>query len=219
MDVNQKIERDGTSEIEIVYDFSAFSNIGDMDFGNSFEGKDEEQDFLSDIKQNLTEFCTEFNDAQTFLQNAKCTTPDDLKISINGEMSLKDGQGFEVTRSIPYVTYRYDAKNILLIMSNISPDQAEEFTDEKLLEAKSMSGLGGTEWTYTLEMPCKITSTDLGMIQDNKVTIDMFDMAKNDHVYITSQELNPLLGYGIAAIVLITIGIVIIYVKKRKEEV
>jgi len=206
MEVNQKINSDSNSEIEIVYDLSAIAGIS-----SQFESDLEQQESMSDFNENLSQACTEFNE-KTDWKNAKCITTDDYKIIMSGEISLKDSPDFKITRSIPFITYRYDVKNIYTILSdvNVSEDQGQDFSDESLLETKSMSRLFNMEWKYTLEMPGKITKADVGEIKDNKVIIDMFDLAEEDHVYVESQELNLLWNLGVIAIIIGIVAIILI---------
>lgn len=210
MEVNQKINSDSSSEIEIIYDLSAIAGMS-----SQFDSELEQQESMSDLNENLSQACTEFNE-KTDWKNAKCITTDDYKIIMSGEISLKDSPDFKITRSIPFITYRYDVKNIYTILSdiNVSEDQGQDFSDESLLETKSMSSLFNMEWEYTLEMPGKITNADVGEIKDNKVIIDMFDLAEEDHVYVESQELNLLWNLGVIAIIIGIIAIILI-LKRR----
>jgi hypothetical protein len=125
---------------------------------------------------------------------------------------------FKITHSIPFITYEYDVKNIYIILSNASEAQEEEFSDAQLRQTKSIAGLMGMEWKYTLEMPGKITKADVGEIVDNKVIIDMFDLVEKDHVYVESQKLNFLWDIFIIAII-VTVIITLILIFKRRSTI
>jgi len=143
----------------------------------------------------MIQTCENFTKNTTW-KNAECILEDDI-MTLRGDIILNTSY-FEVDRSIPYITYRYDATNI----NNIIEDAS-------------------IEMTYTLEMPGEIVSSDLGKIKGNTVTIDMFDLMEEEHVYVESRESNTVWNVAI----ILTIGVVIviaasivIYNRKKKIE-
>lgn len=222
MDVKQKINRDGTSEIEIIYDLSAILGMAEQ-LGNS-SGQQGNISVGEGSKENFTQACEGFN-KEMKLKNAKCVTTEDYKIIINFDTSLENNPAFKVSRSIPYITYEYDVKNVYNILSDLpsvnqggtGESQQEKFSDEELIQAKSMKAMG-VKYSYTLEMPGKISKTDVGNVQENKVVIDMFDMIGKEHIYVQSKELNLLYDLAIVAIILILVGgAAILLLSKRRR--
>ena len=172
---------------------------------------------MSELENNFTQACSRFYEKTTW-KNANCKVTDDYKIIMSGELSLKDNTAFEISRSIPYITYKYDIKNIYSILSDVSESQEQEISDIELNKTEPTNGLMGMELKYILEMPGKITKADMGEIEDNRITIDMIDMVEKEHIYVESQELNLLWDLGIVLFILVVIIAVVVSILKNQYE-
>lgn len=207
IEANQKINSDGSSEVELIYDFSGLNESAEM-----YGSVDDQQD------DSMIQTCENFTKNTTW-KNAECILEDDI-MTLRGDIILNTSY-FEVDRSIPYITYRYDATNINNIIEDASIGEEQETVEESMGGMKAMAAMFGIEMTYTLEMPGEIVSSDLGKIKGNTVTIDMFDLMEEEHVYVESRESNTVWNVAI----ILTIGVVIviaasivIYNRKKKIE-
>ena len=211
IEANQKINNDGTSEIELIYDFSALEEAS-----SEYGAIDEDQG------QDTEQMCKDFLKNTTW-KNAECRiTDNDSKIMISGEISLLGDPHFEIVKSIPYITYRYDVTDINNIMEDASivEEQEEDDLEDSLVEMKSMAAMLGIEMTYTLEMPGEIVSSEMGTIRNNKAVIDMLDlMEEEDPVYVESRELN-LTAIVISGIVIVAMftALTVLYMNKKKKK-
>jgi len=190
IDVTQKINGDGSSSIQVVYDLSAIYNISSS-FGNLTNS-------TGSFTNTSAQTCTSFYNT-TRWQNPNCTVTQDFKIILSGTVSLSNDPYFNITNSVPYINYRYDAKDVLNILSNSSQNQSQNFTDAGLTGLKA---LPGSEFTYSLQMPGTITKADVGKIYGNTVAINVFDLIGKQHDYIESQDINYLWDSGISLPVL-----------------
>lgn len=206
IEANQKINSDGSSEIELIYDFSVLESSTD-EFGGT---TDEQQN------EDMIQTCEDFAENTTW-KNAECIS-EDGKITLRGEVMLNSSY-FEVEKSIPCITYRYDATDINNIIedASIGGEQGQNLADDSIGDMKSMAEMFGIKMTYTLEMPGEIVNADIGDIKDNKVTINMFDLPDDEPVYIESRELNT---YGILVVTCIlgVMLLVCLYVVMRKKK-
>ena len=208
IEANQKINSDGSSEVELIYDFSALEESAN-EFGG---GVDDQQD------ASMVQACENFTNNTTW-KNAECIL-EDGKMTLRGEVLLNSSY-FEVDSSVPYITYRYDVTDINNIIEDagIGEDQNADFTDESMGDMKAMAELFGIEMTYTLEMPGEIISTDLGETYDNKVTINMFDLPDDGPVYVESREPNTIWNIAIVLIIgCVIVASIVIYNRKKKSE-
>lgn len=207
IEANQKINSDGSSEVELIYDFSALEESAD-EFGGSV---DEQQD------DSMVQACENFT-INTTWKNAECIM-EDGKMTFSGEVMLNSSY-FEVDNSVPYITYKYDVTDINNIIEDagIGGDQEQDSTSESMGDIKNMAELFGIEMTYTLEMPGEVISTDLGEIKDNKVTINMLDLPDDGPVYVESREPNTVWNIAIVLIIgFIIVASIFIYNRKKRS--
>jgi len=211
--INQVINADGSSEVQVIYDMSALSAMAQAFANESADGED-----ASDSKSEMEESCAGFYNS-TSLQNPRCSVTDDLKVVMSGETSLDGNPAFKVSRSIPYVTYTFDAKAVNSILSDVGDAQGQSFDTDQLKQAKAAAGAMGMSFTYVVQMPGTIYEADAGTIEEDKITIDIFDMLDSENVYIKSRELNLLWDIGLIVIVVITVFLVILFLGKRGNKI
>jgi len=216
LDVKQKIKSNGDSEMEVTYDLSAFYSVAN-DMTAGFGNGSVKQPEAGKEDNNLTESCGKFLKG-TDWKNPKCRVTENYKIIMGGESSLKGNPAFKVSRSIPYITYHYDVKNVYSELSDASKSQDQEFSDAQLSKSKQVANAMGMKFTYTVEMPGKISKADIGEVKGNQVVIDLFELSGKEVVYIESQELNLLWDLGALALILafITWGVVAMLKKRAK---
>ena len=114
---------------------------------------------------------------------------------------------FKVNKSLLKTTYEYDLVKAMDSVSEKGGSQ-EEFeipNAEEVSQAKAMMELMGLEITYSLEMPGKITESTVGIIEDGKLTVDIFEIAGKDSLYVKSEEA----GSGLILIILVVVLVVV----------
>jgi len=199
LELNQTIRADGTSSVELVYDLS---NIADMAQSMNGTGPD-----VDAIRQNMSVTCNEIGD-KTRWSNVQCSVSDDLKITIKGELDLRNSDALVITTTDSKTTYRYSVKDVYNTLSDVSePQGQEEVNDEQIQQAKQMAAMMNIKMDYTLKMPGKITRADVGEVNDDTVTISLFDLAGRDAVYVESE-----LSAGLDTTIIIGIVVVIIII-------
>ena len=206
LEVEQKIHRDGTSEIKTTLDFSSLYAV-------------ETTEEMPDINEGLTSYCNNFFDA-TSLTNPYCTPmPEEYKVVSGGSFSLKDNPSF----TFDGIRYRYDVKGIQALLSEATEAQGQELSLGDVEQIKSIASTFGMDIKYIVEMPGAITKSDVGEINGNRVVIDFFDLYESDHIYIESQETGGITGMftmeaaTISAVALAVIVIVLFFFYKKSR--
>jgi len=210
MEIRQKIRADGISEMQLTYDLSAITQLPDQLGDATVTPPD-----IDELRQNVTQTCDEFS-ADAGWSNVQCSVTDDFKVLISGEYSLKDSPALEITPSLLSTTYRYNVKNVYNTLSDVSETQGQEFSEDQLEQAKSMAGLMNMKMEYVIEMPGAITHADIGEVEGNTVTIDIFDLAGTGDVYVESQETNIALLGAVAGIVVIILIVIVLVVRRGR---
>ncbi len=206
IEIKQRIEKDGYSKIQIIYNFSKMAEVT-----KALTESIKEVNESKGNETNLTEYyreiyCKEFYNKTTW-NNTKCWSERN-KIIMEGETYLNKSI-FEVSYSIPYIIYKYDLKNIYEIMYNTG-----RISDEEGLEWVKLTG---TKIKFILEMPGKIVRSDVGVIKENKIIIDVYDLIEKDSAYVESRELNLIYDLIVILVVGIIIFVIVIIKKKRRN--
>lgn len=225
VNVNHIIQADGTSRIEIINDLSALAGLGDLNnasLGSLGDAAADPaaSDQLADFEQNLEAACDDFY-KDTHLQNPNCERKEYV-VTMSGDYDIPD-TAFTVKKSIPYVTYTYDAKQVIMALGETGGEQAKQFDEAALAQAKAGAALIGMELNYTVTMPGKeLVSASVGEATETTVKIDIFDLVGNDATTIQSQSLNWLwIGILIlVGLVILAVGVaVLMMVIKKKRKV
>ncbi|MEM4662533.1 MAG: hypothetical protein QXM75_00755 [Candidatus Diapherotrites archaeon] len=206
--IDHKIMSDGNSKITLTYDYSQFAQIA-ASYGQS----------TADLDTNIRTQCNEFNKkvSEAGWKNAKCEVKD-KKMIISGEFNIEDNPTFaphfEIIQGIPYTTYKYNAKAILVSLKSTDSN----FSASNLKMMKTLYSSAGVNLTYNVEMPGKVTKAEVGKIEgENKVIIDLFDLAEKQSAYIESQELN-MFAVGVIIIVIALLLLVLFLVLKKSTK-
>ena len=202
IDVSQQINGDGSSSIQVIYDLSTIFNTTFSIFGN-FTNSSSSGNFTNTSSQ----ICSTFYN-NTSWQNPNCMVTQDYKIIFSGTISLVNDSSFNVSNSIPYSNFKFDARDLLNILAKSSKGQSQNFTDAGLSGLKI---LPGSEFSYSLQMPGSITSAEIGKIYGNTVVINVFDLIGKQHDYIESQDVNYLWDSALFG----TLGIVAVFIARR----
>lgn len=202
-EIVETIRGDGTSLVAMEEDYSKLYELVKQSAG---------EEESAAFRQNLTQSCTEFLKV-TKLKNARCDAGENFVITKSGEYSPRESGALVVSPSIPYTTYKYDAKNIFGVLGNASAPQGQTFSEEALAQTKSQAALLGLDFKYTVVMPGEVTKKDIGEIKDkNNVVINLFDMVGRENLYVESQELN--LFYDIPLVAAVG-GFAFVIVRKK----
>jgi hypothetical protein len=193
--VEQSINEDGSMDIKIIYDLSAMmdmaSSMGDIG-DNSTE--DSSQEFLS--------VCDNFSISDSIMTDATCSATEGFIMTISGKVPAERNTAFKKDGG----NYIYNAKDVYNYIPDLNMEDAESdtalsdqtLTDDsidELSDAKDMLNIG---LTYVLTMPAEITESDLGTIEGNTVTMDMFEMTEMDEIIVTAKAPGfNLFGFGI----------------------
>lgn len=222
--VDHVIQPDGNSHATIVNDLSALAGLGDLNDA-SFGGLGDAAadpvatNQLKDFEKNLETVCDDFY-RDTALLNPTCERKDYV-VTMQGDVQLTE-PAFTVKKSIPYVTYTYDAAQVLAVLSETGGKQADQFDTAALQQAKSGAALVGMELTYTVQMPGKeIVTTDVGDIKDTSVKINIFDLIDKDTTNIVSHKVNwvwisVLILIGLVFLI-IGVSVFIMMMKKKRK--
>lgn len=222
--VDHRIESDGSSHVEIVNDLSALAGLGDLNntsLGSLGDAAADPaaSDQLADFEANLEAACDDFY-RDTSLQNPTCER-EGYVVTMNGDYTIPES-AFTVKKSIPYITYTYDAKEVINALGQTGGEQAKQFDEAALAQAKAGASLVGMELTYTVTMPGKeIVETNVGEATDTNVEINIFDLIGNDATTIQSQAVNwiwvgILILVGVAIVMIGVITLMMVIKKKRK---
>ncbi|MDP3970750.1 MAG: hypothetical protein Q8P90_03545 [bacterium] len=220
MDMQQTINKDGSSHVKIVNDLTAFGEFSQLDDASlGAAGDTAAGDELSQITENLDSACDDFY-ADTTMENAVCVR-DEYIITMEGDLQLTEDI-FDVKKSLPYITYSYDATNAFALMNETGGEQSKQLDETAISEAKASADLIGMELNYTLTMPAPITNSSVGVVTANQVVIDVFDLSGEEAIYIESQDLNWAWIIGGSVILLFLLALIIlvlVLVIKRKMRI
>lgn len=222
--VDHTIQPDGSSHVEIVNDLSALAGLGDLNntsLGSLGDAAADPaaSDQLADFEANLEAACDDFY-RDTTLLNPTCER-NGYVVTMGGDYTLPES-AFTVKKSIPYTTYTYNAKEVINTLGQTGGEQAKQFDEAALAQAKAGASLVGMELTYSVTMPGKeVVITDVGEITETKVEINIFDLIGNDATTIQSQAVNwtwlgILILLGIV-IVFIGVAVLMMMVKKKRK--
>lgn len=209
VDIQQVIDNTGQTHIEIQNDFSQLAALGetkDLGLGGSPllpKGPD-----LSNFQENLEGACDDFL-KDTNLQNPQCEREEYI-VTMQGD-AVVPSEVFIVEKSLPYITYRYNARHVFDILGETGGEQSKQLDEKTITQAKTGADLLGMKLDYTLNMPAPVLETAVGDIQGNSVTMDVFDLVDKPEAYIVAQEYNwPWIIAAISAVViLLLVGVVV----------
>lgn len=211
MTVNQTIDTDGSSHMEVVYDMTAMvDSVQSMDDGSN-------PDALSIITpEDAQASCDQFA-SETAWANPTCSI-EGYVFTMGGDVQLVSPE-FTTSKGLGGTNYSYDLKNLYTQLQAVGDSQGQEFSDTALKEQKEYVELTGIELTYTLTMPGTITSTDVGTISEDgsSVTIDLFDLADLESAQVVSEVASvPWLWIAIGGGALIVVIGGVVVMKKKK---
>lgn len=222
VDIQHAIKKDGSSHVTMVNDVSALENLdglNDLSLGGVSDVTDGGVD-TTEVEANLDSACDDFY-KETTLENPNCTR-DGYIITMEGDTQLTE-EMFTVKKSIPYVTYSYNAANVFSILGDTGGEQSEQLSSDAIKEAKAGAELVGMELHYTVTMPATVASAAVGEIdaETNTVTIDVFDVVDQPEAMITAQALNwmwlVIVGGVLIALVLVAVVVLMVMMKRRKK--
>ncbi len=230
MEARKQIMSDGSANVEINYDFTAMVDmIGQMP----------DEEFNGDPPEDFSDFCDDFNPESVNMVGAQCIV-DGYKVTIRG--SLPEGSINLVSDAD---TYSYAIKDVYSFLNRIDADpnglangfddeedmgfdDGSTFSDEELREMGAMAPMMNLRMTYIIEMEGEIVSSDVGQINRNVVTINMFDLPNVENPVVTARvggvgssfdldsQLFVIIG-GILIGLIIIIVVVLAVAKSRKQ--
>ncbi len=222
VNLDQTIEKDGSSAVTIENDLSQLASLGDLD-DSSFGAAEglPASDKISEFTENISTACDDF-DSETALERPVCEVRDNV-VTMSGNIQLSE-EVFEVKKSIPYTTYRYDLKNAFSLLRETGGDQAEQLDRDGIKEMKAGADLIGMKMTYSLTMPAEISSADVGDINGTQLEVDIFDLVDDEGLYVEAQDLNwswiimltLILLFGFVIFVVVVVLVIRSKMKKRK---
>jgi hypothetical protein len=180
MNIETKINQDGSGEFKLIYDFEAamtMANSMSQQMGaesNEEEEEEEEQDMCENFKPE------ELN--HDLITNLNCVS-EGYKATITGEIQ-KDY--FNIIYHDDY--YEYEIKQIYELldeMGNQSEETSMDYSDKGLnnLSNDDMSEQLGIKFTYTMIFNNEIIEYDIGQIDANnkqRLTVNLFELAKRE---------------------------------------
>ena len=221
MAIEQELREDGSSDVVIMYDFSALVSS----LSGIAEGLQSEE--TNEFDGMMDELCEDEGDFEYVKEfGFDCSVTEDGVVMLRGEWQVTS-EFFEVKKGLPKITYTYDASGVFELLNKlnsnfnsgdfyVSDDSSEDFVDT----LPQLGTLGG-KITYTVTMPAKVESYEVGVVNENKVIIDVFDLEDRDSAVIVASEINPLTYYigASAGIVLLVLVIMIIINIMRKSRI
>ena len=229
MEARKKIMSDGSANVEIKYDFTAMVEM---------MHQMPEEDLNDGLPDDFSDFCKEFKPENVNMLDAQCIV-DGYKVTIRG--SLPRGS---VNVFLDGDTYSYNIKDVYDFLNriDINPDSAangldEEislddepsFSDEKLREMGAMAPMMNLRLTYIIEMEGEIIRSDVGQVNGNVVTINMFDIPDVENPVVIAGvsggkssfdlDSSDIMIIGGILIVIIIAIIIILSVAKSKKPV
>ncbi|MFW5704998.1 MAG: hypothetical protein ACOCXG_04075 [Nanoarchaeota archaeon] len=200
--VNQELTDEGNSDITITYDFSAMiKQMNEM--AAQFNSTPSENEDVPTCEgfENLSEK-TGFN----------CNMAEEGILILTGNWQ-SGGEYFNVKKSFTKTTYEYDAIEVFDILNALSEDEDEKIEKESLSQMKMLN----PKLKYELTMPAKITSAEVGDINENKVKIDIFDLEDLETAKIVATKTNNMFYYVVGAGIILLIIVGIVFIKKKKS--
>ncbi len=221
MGIEQELREDGSSDVVIKYDFSnIISSFGKLEEGLQSEetsGVDEIMDGACDDEGGLGSV-KEFG--------FDCSVTEDGLVVLKGKWQVTS-EFFEVKKGLPKITYTYNALGVFELINKLnsnfdsgdfssSDDNSEDFVDT-LPQLRAL----GAKTTYAVTLPAKVESSEVGVVNENRVTMDIFDLRERDSAVIVASKVNPLTYYigASAGVVLLIVIILIIVVSRRKSRI
>ena len=210
MNIEQELKEDRSSDVVIEYDFSAF-----ISYFNDLEDKDgfgNEDDFKAD--DILKKACANESNRIGF----DCSVTDENKVTLRGNWQVSS-EFFEVKKKLTEITYTYDALGIFELLDELDPNPdfgGFSSTDDhgSFVETLPQLKTLGAKISYTVTLPATVESSEVGIVNGNKVTIDVFDLSGRDSAVIVASKDNTLIYYifatlaGVAVFLIVTIIIV-----------
>lgn len=222
VDIQHAIKKDGSSHVVMVNDVSALENLGglnDLSLGGLGDVTNGGVD-TSEVEANLDSACDDFY-KETTLVNPNCVR-DGYVITMEGDTLLTE-EMFTVKKSIPYITYSYNAANVFSILGDTGGEQSEQLSSDAIKEAKAGAELVGMELNYTINMPGTVVSAAVGEIdaETNTVTMDVFELVDQPEALVTAQALNwmwlIITGGILVVLVLVVVMVLMVMMKRRKK--
>lgn len=197
IDINHKINSDGTSFIEVVYNMSGmYASLAGM--GEAMGGSGAP----------FEDSCQGVDFSNSIIIDGVCETRDGYLMVLKGKLPASALVGFEETTT----GYNYDIRSIYSVLNSLNSASAsttggesDEISDEFLSDANNKMMLSA--FTYTIEMPTKVVDTTIGTIKGKKVTIDMYELPDVESAFIESDNTG---SFALDNQMMIIIGIVII---------
>jgi len=217
MNIQQTINADKTSHIEMTYDASEFVSYM-TSMGDSFSEDATTTDPNADLLASFDEACTTFL-AETTWANPTCISQDYV-FAMAGDISLADDPALTVGKGATGTVYRYDLKNLYTQLNAVGTSQGQDFSDTSLQEQKEFADMSGITLTYTLTMPGTITKYAVGTLSEDgaTVSINLFDMAGLESVYVESTVKGMpwlYIGGGVLLLVVVIGGVTMMKGKKK----
>ena len=220
VEIEQELREDGSSDVVIKYDFSGI--ISSL-IGLSEGLQSEETNEFDGMMDELCEDGGDFEHVKEF--GFDCSVTEDGVLVLRGEWQVTS-EFFEVKKGLSKITYTYNPSGVSELFDKLNTpinsgefyadDSSEDFVDT-LPQLKRVGG----EITYTVTMPANIEFSDIGVVSENRVIIDVFDFRGRESVVIVASKVNPLIYYvgASAGVVLLVLVIMIIVNIRRKSRI
>ena len=215
MEIEQKLRDDGSSDVIIRYDISAIVNYA-SEFGD--DSQSEELNELCEDEEGLG-YAKEFG--------FDCNVTGNGIITLSGTWQVTS-EFFEFEEGLFRIKYKYNALGVFELLEEISPSEVLDlggpsFDDSQRSFADSMSQFEtlGTKMKYTIIFPADVESSEVGVVSENRVIIDVFDLEDRESAVIVASKVNPLIYYvgALAGVVLLVLVIIIIVNIRQKSRI
>ena len=181
LDITQNLKSDGNSDVEIKYDFSAIT--GQMKALSENFGEN------SSTKDSNFSYCAEF-DNMTKDTGFTCNEPEEDIVILRGSWESQEPY-FSVEKTFTKTTYEYDVIEVFDIMNSLVEDESQEIDQNSISELEMMNA----DISYTLTMPAKVKSSEVGTIKEDTVEIDLFDLEGLDSAKVLAVKNNNTIYY------------------------
>ena len=208
LDINQEIKEDGSSEVEIIYDFSALEeqmgslNEGFSSFDDGTQMNITNEEFLS---------CDDYTDVLS-KTGFSCSIPEKGVLILNGILLIPD-QYFIVENTLFETKYEFDLISVFDLLEIISSEEDEQITQDSLGELMPLN----PSFTYKIKMPAPIISSEIGNVNGDILRVDIFDLEDFDSAKVVSIKEKNTLYYILGIVSLFIVVIMLVFLKKKKE--
>ncbi len=189
LEINQTINEDGTSKMEMVIDMTKtmeqmkaqMEQMSESMGGNASSSQGSDELTCDDFEEaNMPEGAT----------NPQCEKLGPYAIKVSYDLDLLELDALDIQESDSIKTYTFNMDDLNKLTSEDEGNGSSSSYSMNQMSPKDM----GMTYIYTLTMPGKIIKSDIGLIEGNKVTIDVaeqYEQTKGLEIVSQVDETNP----------------------------